>query len=167
MGMVKSLENNCTSDKKIEKLLENDSCYSITPFYFVYNSELFDELENYMLNNIENYLCKIKNIIFKIITYYDDVEISLSEFPKEGEFKYKEYELTNIPIHSYKLIDDVITYIAKMDITKINVFFKKENMLFHIGGYFSFYVFGENEEFLNFLKIHVQSEGLFIFKRQF
>lgn len=166
MRMVKSLENNYTSDKKIEELLENNSCYSITPFYFIYNSELFDELENYMLiNNMENYLRKIKNIIFKIITYYDDVELSLSEFPKEGEFKYTEYELKNIPIHSYKLIDEIITYIANTDIAKINVFFKKENMLFHIGGYFSFYVFGENEVFLKNLKIHVQSEGLFTLKR--
>ena len=160
------MENNYISNKEIEELLEKDSCYSITPFYFIYNSELFDELEEYMLNNnIKEYLHKIKNIIFKTITYYDDVEISLSEFPEEGEFKYKEYELTNIPIHSYKLIDDVITYIVKKDITKINIFFKKENILFHIGGYFSFYVFGENEEFLRNLKIHVQSEGLFIFRR--
>lgn len=151
---------------KIEKLLYKDYCHIISPFYFIYNSDMFDELEKYMIKNYNDiYLQKIKVIIFRIITFYENVEISLSEFPVEGNFKYREYELKNIEIKSYKKIDEIITYIVKNDITKINIFFKKENMLFHIGGYFSFYVFGEDEEFLNFLKIHVQSEGLFIFKR--
>lgn len=147
----------------IDKLQEEENCFSIDLFPQPIESEEFYTLESFFLTYyLTDFSAKISRIILKLIHYYE-AEIYLTEFPEEAlESEYSGWAGENLRKESLESLDRVIRFVIEKDQSSVQVLFRKENFVVSINGEFSVSIFGLKNDYYPLLSSLVTQESLFL-----
>ena len=152
---------------KIESLFDLNFWYIVSPFLNIYPYESdFDNLQEYFEREyIDKYYNSIKKILFRIICYYDSI-VYLTDFYEGNPLKrFERYEYQDFRDKGLDEISIALELSIIKGKTHMNVYIPSKNSVITIGSGFDTTIYSEDEKILKEIKLYVESEGLFLIKR--
>lgn len=147
----------------IDKLQENEKCFSVDLFPQPIVSEEFYTLESFFLTYyLTDFSARISRIILKLIHYYE-AEIYLTEFSEDSlEHEYSNWAGENLRKKPLEDLERVIRFVIEKDQSSVQVLFRKENFVVSINGEFSVSIFGLKDDQHPLISSLVTQENLFL-----
>lgn len=153
------------TNKSIEIIdnLHEKQAYCIDIFPCTIKSEKFFEVEEVFLKrNLKQYVKKICNIILILWGIYD-MEIYLTEFPSNSQYKkYASLAYQNIVDIGLDRLCKIIEYIIKHDVSSVEILVPSHEFEISICGEFNTTIYNISGEDLELIQSLVEQQQLYI-----